>query len=162
MRASLESGDCRSAPASRRERTIETCGLSRKIAFALLRVKGSSGPAPFLFQGCLKFETTTQVNRDGSLQRTIVMSGDSLDIFGGSNPVTIDSTWTAMLKKTGSDSYHLTATRLFDRVEDMNEAIKGRKGRTPRKGTALHWRTHGSGTRNGIIGTSSSHTTGNS
>jgi len=90
------------------------------------------------------------------------MSGDSLDIFGGSNPVTIDSTWTAMLKKTGSDSYHLTATRLFDRVEDMNEAIKGRKGRTPRKGTALHWRTHGSGTRNGIIGTSSSHTTGNS
>ena len=47
----------------------------------------------FSISGCLDYTITTQVNADGSLDRTIVVRGDSASIFDGSINIPSDSTW---------------------------------------------------------------------
>ncbi|MFH0990674.1 MAG: hypothetical protein V1799_11735 [bacterium] len=80
----------------------------------------------FLLQGCLDINSISQVNSDGSILRTIVITGDSTAIFTGKYPFMIDSTWertTEFIQE--KKQYKLTVKKLFRTVEDMNAALSG-------------------------------------
>jgi hypothetical protein len=44
--------------------------------------------------GCLEYNIITQVMTDGRILRTVIVKGDSANIFKGSFPVPYDTTWT--------------------------------------------------------------------
>jgi hypothetical protein len=92
--------------------------------------------------GCLEIETTTQVRRDESLHRTVVLSGDSTGVPGARIILGIDSSW--ILETRQEDKkYILTARHEFETVEDMARALRGIPGRsvtiTPRLETRFNW-----------------------
>jgi hypothetical protein len=99
-----------------------------------------------IISGCLGFEikTTTQVNSDGSILRTMVITGDSANIFNKHNfPLALDSTWDIQIDKNEKrldstwcapknekeKSYMLKATRLFQTVDDANKTLFGTEGK---------------------------------
>jgi hypothetical protein len=87
---------------------------------------------PVLLAGCLEIETSTTINRDGTLRRSIVIQGDSLSIYGGSFTVPVDSTWTQEIRKIDDRKWELTASRNFADIEELNREIAGVRGRTLR------------------------------
>ncbi len=84
--------------------------------------------------GCLEIETTTTVNEDGSLHRTVVITGDSLEIAGGNYTIPLDDGWTKEIQSIEDQSQRrrsrLTATRTFSDVDELNAAIRGEAGKT--------------------------------
>ena len=82
--------------------------------------------------GCLDIETTTHVNRDGSLVRTITFEGDSVEVYAGKFPVELDSTWTRAITKVAAKNRHymLTASKRFSDVDEMNKVLGGQFGKT--------------------------------
>ena len=77
-----------------------------------------------VFSGCLEVDTTTKVHPDGSLTRTVVVSGDSTDftkirmgIFG------LDSGWTVVSDSIGSKDRKLTLQRDFKNAADELETF---------------------------------------
>jgi hypothetical protein len=84
-----------------------------------------------LASGCLEYSVTTRVLPDGSIERTIVVKGDSAGILNGSLPVPVDSTWeiTAGYEdQQGSDSskktqYVYKARKVFRTSEELNKEI---------------------------------------
>ncbi len=81
-------------------------------------------------QGCLDIGITTHVNTDGSILRTVVIKGDSSEIYGGKIPLSLDSTWKRTIEKKDRKNVTLTATRLFEGTEEMNSSLKGTEGKT--------------------------------
>ena len=76
-------------------------------------------------QGCLDIGITTHVNTDGSILRTVVIKGDSSEIYGGKITLPLDSAWKQTIEKTDRKNVTLTATRLFEGTGEMNDALKG-------------------------------------
>jgi hypothetical protein len=81
-------------------------------------------------QGCLDITITTQVNTDGTILRTVVIKGDSSEIYGNKIPLPLDSAWKRTIQKTDRKDCTLTATRSFAGTEEMNNALKGTEGKT--------------------------------
>jgi hypothetical protein len=85
--------------------------------------------------GCLDVTTTSTVNNDGSIVRTMTFSGDSSEVYGEKFPVVLDSTWSKtverLMRLKGQDKrFKLTASRSFRNTEEMNDVLKGTFGRT--------------------------------
>ncbi len=85
----------------------------------------------FGISGCLDYTITTQVNADGSLDRTYTVRGDSADIFDGSLKIPADSSWNISTKwesvvKNDSSverKYVYTARKHFANVRALNKEI---------------------------------------
>lgn len=80
--------------------------------------------------GCLEIETTTKINSDGSVIRTVVMTGDSSSIYQRDFAVTVDSTWDTQIQQIERNKFVRTATKVFREVGEMNKALMGEEGRT--------------------------------
>lgn len=85
-----------------------------------------------LLSGCLDITSTSQVNSNGSIVRTITFVGDSAGVYAGKLPFQLDSTWSKSIAKSpGKDkNFTLTASRTFQDVEEMNRVLKGTFGKT--------------------------------
>ena len=72
--------------------------------------------------GCREITTTTRIFSDGSCERTVFIEGDSSDVFSGSYPLPLDSSWTFDIKKDTSEKvkYFYSAKKSFKRVSDLN------------------------------------------
>ncbi|MBM4168041.1 MAG: hypothetical protein FJ215_02625 [Ignavibacteria bacterium] len=79
--------------------------------------------------GCLEIVSTTRVNNDGSLERTIEITGDSLAIFNSIVPLPLDSVWNVNKTYNGRRSL-LTATRRFENAQEMTLALRGEPGKS--------------------------------
>ncbi len=83
----------------------------------------------FLLWGCLEYNISTQVKADGSLLRIVTVKGDSADIFTGSFPVPMDSTWeisTRLESRSENDVsegkvYVYEARKEFRNFRDLNK-----------------------------------------
>ena len=82
--------------------------------------------------GCLDITSTSQVNSNGSIVRTITFTGDSAEVYAGTFPVELDSSWSKSIARSpGKDkNFTLTASRTFQNVEEMNGVLKGTFGKT--------------------------------
>ena len=78
-----------------------------------------------LLSGCLDVTSTSQVNSNGSIVRTIKFTGDSAAVYRGNFPVALDSSWSKnIVRSSGKDNnFTLTATRTFPDVGEMNDAL---------------------------------------
>jgi hypothetical protein len=85
-----------------------------------------------LLSGCLDITSTSQVNNNGSIVRTITFTGDSAEVYAGEFPVDLDSSWSKNIARSpGKDkNFTLTASRTFENVEEMNKVLKGTFGKT--------------------------------
>ncbi len=83
-----------------------------------------------LFPACLEVTTTSQVNTDGTILRTITFDDDSASIYRGRFPIPIDSTWQQTIQKIDEKTFRLSASKLFHDVDGMNIALKGTMGKT--------------------------------
>ncbi len=83
-----------------------------------------------LFPACLEVHTTSQINADGTILRTITFDDDSASIYRGKFAVPLDSLWHRTIQKVDSKTFRLTATRLFHDVDEMNLALQGTFGKT--------------------------------
>ena len=72
--------------------------------------------------GCREITTTTRIFSDGSCERTVLIEGDSSDVFSGSYPLPLDSSWTFSIKRDSSEKtkYIYLAKKSFKRVSDLN------------------------------------------
>lgn len=82
------------------------------------------------FQACLDIETTSQVNTDGSIVRTITITGDSASIYSGRYPLDLDSSWSKSIAKIDANKFKLTAMRSFKTADEMTKALEGTFGKT--------------------------------
>lgn len=73
------------------------------------------------FQGCLEYDFTTRVYTNGSVDRTVVIAGDSSEVLSQKVIQPLDSSWkTTFRKDTGDERrWVLTAERSFKNVNDM-------------------------------------------
>jgi len=96
-------------------------GLARSLALVSLSLTSC---------GCLEVEITTQVNRDGSLLRTEVVSGDSVEVltYGFISPV--DSTWNVTLESPHERSFERKAAKLFADPDALGAATRDSTLRT--------------------------------
>jgi len=80
-----------------------------------------------LLSGCLDITSTSKVNTDGSIVRTIAFMGDSTDVYAGKFPVQLDSSWNKNITRSKEKDriYTLTASRTFRDVEKMNKVLSG-------------------------------------
>ena len=86
-----------------------------------------------LLSGCLDITSTSKVNTDGSVVRTVTFMGDSAEVCQGEFPIILDSPWTTKITRSSPTSrkdFTLTATRMFRDVEEMNKVLGGTFGRT--------------------------------
>ncbi|MGB2958586.1 MAG: hypothetical protein WBD30_06835, partial [Bacteroidota bacterium] len=90
-----------------------------------------------LLSGCLEVETTTEVRRDGSFVRTVTVKGDSSDILIGGDGLSLDSTWGTTFEKVGDKKHLLTASREFQDIVSMNDALRGEDDLTIRSRAEL-------------------------
>ncbi len=97
----------------------------------------SCGLGFLLLSGCLDITTTNQVKSDGTIVRTITLTGDSAEVYAGNFPVELDSSWSRGIARTKDKTFALTATRTFGNVEEMNEALKGAFGKSLQYRVAL-------------------------
>ncbi len=80
-----------------------------------------------LLSGCLDITSTSKVNSNGSIVRTIAFTGDSTDVYAGKFPLRLDSSWSKNITKSKEKdrNYTLTASRTFRDVEEMNGVLGG-------------------------------------
>ena len=73
------------------------------------------------FQGCLEYDFTTRVNSDGSIDRTVVIAGDSSEVITQKVIQPLDSSWSTNFRKDTGDErrWVLIAERSFKSVKDM-------------------------------------------
>jgi len=90
-----------------------------------------------VLSGCLEVDTTTEVRRDGSLVRTVTVKGDSSSILAGGHGLPLDSSWEMTVEKVGEKKHLLTASRVFEDVASMNDALRGKGDLTLRSRVAL-------------------------
>ncbi|GEM_PF-828887 len=101
---------------------MSNCRFGAKICMLIASAVGTAG--------CLDIETTTRVKHDGSVERTVVMTGDSLATYEGRYPYTLDEEWQKRIEKIDERRFRLTASRQFSDVDDLNKAIAGEPWRT--------------------------------
>jgi hypothetical protein len=75
--------------------------------------------------GCLEVETTTQVNPDGTLIRTEVLSGDTASVMHARFIAAVDSTWSVATEYTQKGEVSRKAVKTFGSVQDLNQALQG-------------------------------------
>ena len=97
---------------------------TRALTYAACLVSITSFPA------CLDVETTNKVNTDGSIVRTMMFEDDSAIIYRGNLPIPMDSSWQKSIQKVEKDKFRLTASRRFQNVDEMNDALRGAFGKT--------------------------------
>ena len=73
--------------------------------------------------GCLEITSHTEVRRDGSLQRTYTLSGDSSEVMRQDYPLPIDSTWTATVRRTEKGGFERTLTKNFEGDQELNAVL---------------------------------------
>lgn len=81
-----------------------------------------------LFWGCLEYTIVTKVTPDGRIIRTVIVKGDSADIFTGSFRVPSDTSWRISTRyeprntkdSTDSEVFAYEATKEFADVNDLN------------------------------------------
>jgi len=83
-----------------------------------------------LFAGCHEtHESTTKINSDGSILRTEKIStDDSSSISTASLPPWVDSTWSIRIERSGKGIYSKLASKRFQDVAAMNQALEGEAG----------------------------------
>jgi hypothetical protein len=93
--------------------------------------------------GCLETETTTVVQSDGSLTRSVALKADSAGLAAGMRMFGVDDAWT--VEQTGADQkeHSLVARRTFRTVDAMSDALTGEPGRRigikPRLTNSYNW-----------------------
>lgn len=83
-----------------------------------------------LFSGCLEIKTTTTVNTNGTIQRDIVLKGDSADVLKEFPIFPVDSSWTVSRIKTNDSTWVSTTSRLFRDGAALSQALEGVEGKT--------------------------------
>lgn len=78
-----------------------------------------------LIQGCLDVEITTRVHPDGSLTRTVEISGDSSETVLGCRLMGVDSTWVQRTDTNANQKTRLVATKEFRSDNEANGALAG-------------------------------------
>lgn len=68
---------------------------------------------PLVLWSCLEYTITTQVMPDGRILRTVVVKGDSTDIFNGSFLVPSDSTWTISTRLESRSDKDIGESKVF-------------------------------------------------
>ena len=84
-----------------------------------------------LASGCLEYTITTRIMPDGSIERTVLVEGDSSSIFKGSLPVPTDSSWEIVAgyqEKSAGDSidekkYVYKARKVFRNSGELNQEL---------------------------------------
>lgn len=74
--------------------------------------------------GCLEIEISTQVNRDGTLLRREVVSGDSAEVLSHGFISPVDSTWKVTLETQKEKSFERMALKLFSGPEELSAATR--------------------------------------
>jgi len=80
-----------------------------------------------IFGACREITVRTTVHDDGSFTRTIIIRGDSSDVFKKDLPYPVDTTWAMEVKQDTADSAKLvvTYTREFQNNDDLMAEIQG-------------------------------------
>jgi hypothetical protein len=78
-----------------------------------------------LIQGCLDVEITTKVRTDGSLTRTVEISGDSSETVLGCRLMGVDSTWVQRIDTNANKKTRLVATKEFRSDNEATRALMG-------------------------------------
>lgn len=68
---------------------------------------------PLVLWSCLEYSITTQVMPDGRITRTVMVKGDSADIFTGSFRVPSDSSWTITTRYEPRNQKDTTDSKIF-------------------------------------------------
>ena len=84
-----------------------------------------------VFSGCREITVTTQVHKDGTFTRTILITGDSSSVFRGDLPYPVDSTWQRVATKDTTknddkdddDDYILTYKKTYRNSDELNAEI---------------------------------------
>jgi len=81
---------------------------------------------PLLMVACLEIETTSKVNPDGSIERTVQLKGPADDIETSSfNLPRHDLTlWQITRDSLEEDKFRYKASRTFESVDDLNQSLK--------------------------------------
>ena len=82
----------------------------------------------FFLTGCLEFDISTEVHDDASVTRTVLVTGDSAEIFDSELPVSIDDRWTRSLDTSAEGKFVMTAVRSFPDADAMNAALSDSAG----------------------------------
>ncbi len=88
------------------------------------------GTLMLLFSSCLDVETSTVIHRDGSVTRTVFLTGDSASVYGGVYPLPLDSSWQVSMTRKDEKTFVYRAERTFARIRDLNAAAAGTRGKT--------------------------------
>lgn len=75
-----------------------------------------------LAYGCLEIEITTHVNRDGSLLRSEIVSGDSAEVMMHGFLSPVDSTWNVSFVPKNERTFERKAARLFAGPDELSAA----------------------------------------
>jgi hypothetical protein len=86
-------------------------GLTRSLALISLSL---------VLSGCLEIEITTQVNRNGTLLRREVVSGDSAEVLSHGFISPVDSTWQVGFEALKERSFERKASKLFSGPEELS------------------------------------------
>lgn len=81
-------------------------------------------------QGCLDIVTTTVVNRDGSMNRSVMIEGDSAAIHERRFPFALKGSWHESIEQIDSRKYRYTVMQDFPDAAALNEAMTGETGRS--------------------------------
>ncbi len=80
--------------------------------------------------GCLDIATNTVIHRDGSIDRTVMIEGDSAAIHERRFPITLGGPWQESTEKIDSRKYRFTALQHFPDVALLNQSLAGGSGLT--------------------------------
>jgi hypothetical protein len=82
---------------------------SNKLCFRLIALI----PVLLLLSGCLEYSITTQIMPDGKILRTVIVKGDSVNIFKGSFPLPADSSWTISTRLESRNEKDIKEGKVF-------------------------------------------------
>ena len=83
-----------------------------------------------VFGGCLEYETTTTILTDGSLRRSIVVTGDSTAVHSWDFRVPVDTGWTLLSQeRVDEKKWRFSAERDFSSADEWNayQSTAGRR-----------------------------------
>ncbi len=93
--------------------------------------------------GCLETETTTVVQSDGSLTRSVSIKADSSGMAAGLEMFGLDSVWSLELSGADQREQTITAKRTFASADAMTPVLTGAPGRKitikPRLTKSFNW-----------------------
>ncbi|MBI3110522.1 MAG: hypothetical protein HYZ01_03015 [Ignavibacteriales bacterium] len=81
-------------------------------------------------QGCLDIATDTVIHKDGSIERSVMIEGDSVKIYERRFPIALGGSWQESIEKIDSRKYRYTASQNFPDVAALNKALTGNSDTT--------------------------------